>query len=84
MKSNSGHFFEDFTLGRVLTHATPLTVSAGDILLYRALTGERQALYSSEPFSGMVDGYTPVSYTRLLAHETREDLVCRLLLEKKK
>ena len=26
--------------------------------------------------------YTPVSYTHLRAHETREDLVCRLLLEK--
>ena len=25
----------------------------------------------------------PVSYTHLRAHETREDLVCRLLLEKK-
>ena len=30
-------------------------------------------------------GYdTPVSYTHLRAHETRHDLVCRLLLEKKK
>ena len=28
--------------------------------------------------------YTAVSYTHLRAHETREDLVCRLLLEKKK
>ena len=30
--------------------------------------------------------YSPgaVSYTHLRAHETREDLVCRLLLEKKK
>src|SRR5665648_1193193 len=28
-------------------------------------------------------GYTPVSYTHLRAHETRHDLVCRLLLEKK-
>ena len=30
-------------------------------------------------------GHTPiaVSYTHLRAHETREDLVCRLLLEKK-
>ena len=30
--------------------------------------------------------YTPhaVSYTHLRAHETRHDLVCRLLLEKKK
>src|SRR5450756_2414821 len=27
---------------------------------------------------------TPVSYTHLRTHETRHDLVCRLLLEKKK
>src|SRR5428012_22478 len=27
---------------------------------------------------------SPVSYTHLRAHETRHDLVCRLLLEKKK
>ena len=29
-------------------------------------------------------GPVPVSYTHLRAHETRHDLVCRLLLEKKK
>src|SRR5450756_1463765 len=29
-------------------------------------------------------GLGPVSYTHLRAHETRHDLVCRLLLEKKK
>src|SRR5450756_3060939 len=29
-------------------------------------------------------GPKPVSYTHLRAHETRHDLVCRLLLEKKK
>src|SRR5678810_434122 len=29
-------------------------------------------------------GYTPVSYTHLRAHETGRNLVCRLLLEKKK
>ena len=29
-------------------------------------------------------GLVPVSYTHLRAHETRHDLVCRLLLEKKK
>ena len=29
-------------------------------------------------------GLCPVSYTHLRAHETRHDLVCRLLLEKKK
>ena len=31
-----------------------------------------------------IDANTPVSYTHLRAHETRHDLVCRLLLEKKK
>ena len=31
-----------------------------------------------------VDHYIPVSYTHLRAHETVLDLVCRLLLEKKK
>ena len=33
-------------------------------------------------YYGLIQG--PVSYTHLRAHETREDLVCRLLLEKKK
>src|SRR5450756_2043452 len=40
------------------------------------------------PLAGKRDGYPhgagPVSYTHLRAHETRHDLVCRLLLEKKK
>src|SRR5450759_5898253 len=31
-----------------------------------------------------IDSLCPVSYTHLRAHETRHDLVCRLLLEKKK
>ena len=58
MKSSRGFFFEDFTLGRVFRHATPVTVTSGDVSLYRALTGSRHALYSSEPFSGLVDGRT--------------------------
>src|SRR5450756_669605 len=32
----------------------------------------------------VADGTDTVSYTHLRAHETRHDLVCRLLLEKKK
>src|SRR5665648_1104627 len=38
------------------------------------------------PHCGYVerDSWEPVSYTHLRAHETRHDLVCRLLLEKKK
>ncbi len=50
-KSNPGNFFEDFQVGGQLIHATPLTLSSGDISLYRALTGSRHALYSSEPFA---------------------------------
>src|SRR5665648_1232737 len=34
--------------------------------------------------SGLGSGLIPVSYTHLRAHETRHDLVRRLLLEKKK
>src|SRR5450759_1711573 len=36
------------------------------------------------PLGQLVKPYGPVSYTHLRAHETRHDLVCRLLLEKKK
>ena len=32
----------------------------------------------------VVEAFEPVSYTHLRAHETVLDLVCRLLLEKKK
>src|SRR5450756_1719647 len=41
--------------------------------------------YKIEAGKSLLDGRTePVSYTHLRAHETRHDLVCRLLLEKKK
>ena len=36
--------------------------------------------YDNDAYSG----YAPVSYTHLRAHETGRNLVCRLLLEKKK
>ena len=38
----------------------------------------------SDPLPDGVSSAVSVSYTHLRAHETREDLVCRLLLEKKK
>src|SRR5450759_4316543 len=38
---------------------------------------------ASGAIAGVLGAYT-VSYTHLRAHETRHDLVCRLLLEKKK
>ena len=50
-KTNSGNFFEDFRLGQVITHATPRTVTAGDVALYTALYGSRFAVNSSAEFA---------------------------------
>lgn len=51
MKSNPGRFFEDFRLGEELRHATPRTLSDGDVVLTTALTGSRFALFSSNAFA---------------------------------
>jgi 2-methylfumaryl-CoA hydratase len=51
VKSKSGYFFEDFFVGMVLRHATPKTITEGDVALYTALTGSRYAIYSSDAFA---------------------------------
>lgn len=51
LKTNEGHYFEDFRLGQVLRHATPRTVTTGDVALYTALTGSRFAVQSSDEFA---------------------------------
>lgn len=50
-KTNSGHFFEDFRVGQELVHATPRTITQGDVALYTALYGSRFALQSSDEFA---------------------------------
>lgn len=50
-KTNAGNFFEDFTLGHIIHHATPRTVTAGDVAMYQALYGPRFALQSSDEFA---------------------------------
>ena len=50
-KSNPGNFFEDFKLGQMIRHATPRTVTSGDVSLYTALTGSRYALFSADTFA---------------------------------
>jgi 2-methylfumaryl-CoA hydratase len=47
-KTNPGHYFEDFRLGRVMRHATPRTITEGDVALYTAFTGSRFAITSSD------------------------------------
>ena len=41
-------------------------------------------IQKKQPLFEGIHGYEAVSYTHLRAHETVLDLVCRLLLEKKK
>ena len=50
-KTIAGNFFEDFSVGQVLEHATPRTITEGDVALYVALTGSRFALHCAEPFA---------------------------------
>ena len=50
-KTNAGNFFEDFTVGQMIRHATPRTVTTGDVAVYAALYGSRHAVTSSEPFA---------------------------------
>ncbi len=66
MKSNPGNFFEDFRFGQELVHATPLTASNADAVIYRALTGSRHALYSAETFA-TAQGFSGLPLDPLLA-----------------
>ncbi len=50
-KTNAGNFFEDYSLGQVIDHAVPRTVSGGERALYHALYPARHALYSSDQFA---------------------------------
>ncbi|MZR29454.1 MaoC family dehydratase [Sneathiella litorea] len=50
-KTNPGNYFEDFKIGQVLDHATPRTITEGDVSLYTALYGGRFALQSADSFA---------------------------------
>jgi 2-methylfumaryl-CoA hydratase len=66
MKNHPGNYFEDFRLGQVITHATPRTVTAGDVSLYTALYGSRFAVQSSDHFARAI-GYSDAPVDDLLA-----------------
>ena len=55
-KTNPGRFFEDFAVGDTIVHATPRTVTSGDVALYTALYGSRFAVQSSQAFAQAI-GY---------------------------
>jgi 2-methylfumaryl-CoA hydratase len=50
-KTSPGNFFEDFRLGQTIRHATPRTVTHGDVAVYNALFGARFPLQSSDVFA---------------------------------
>jgi 2-methylfumaryl-CoA hydratase len=55
-KTSLGNFFEDFSLGQTIKHATPRTLTPGDASLYTALYGSRFAVQSSDAFARAI-GY---------------------------
>ncbi|GGK32029.1 MaoC family dehydratase [Salinarimonas ramus] len=69
MKTNQGRFFEDFTLGETIRHATPRTLTTGDQALYTGLYGSRFAVNSSAPFAEAI-GYDGAPLDDLLVFHT--------------
>ena len=55
-KTNPGRFFEDFRIGQQISHATPRTITTGDVALYNGLFGARFAVQSSDTFAQKI-GY---------------------------
>ncbi len=55
-KTSTGNFFEDFRIGQMIAHATPRTVTPGDVALYNGLFGSRFAVQSADTFAQAI-GY---------------------------
>ncbi len=68
-KTNRGNFFEDFSVGQVIRHATPRTVTVGDVSLYSALYGTRFAVQSADTFAQDI-GYPAAPVDDLLVFHT--------------
>jgi len=66
VKTGAGRFFEDFAIGQSLRHATPRTLSHGDVALYSALFGSRFAVQSADTFAQAI-GYPRSPIDDLLA-----------------
>ena len=61
----AGNYFEDFSLGQQIVHATPRTVTVGDVSLFTALYGSRFAVQSSDAFAKSI-GYPQAPIDDLL------------------
>jgi 2-methylfumaryl-CoA hydratase len=65
VKPSAGNYFEDFRVGQTIVHATPRTVTTGDVALYQALYGPRFAIQSSDIFARSI-GYPKAPIDDLL------------------
>lgn len=68
-KARLGNFFEDFSVGQVLVHATPRTLTSGDVALYTGLYGPRFVVQSSDAFAKAI-GYRQAPLDDLLVFHT--------------
>jgi len=68
-KTNPGRFLEDFSVGQVLEHATPRTLTSGEAALYMGLYGPRFAVQSSDAFARAI-GYARAPLDDLLVFHT--------------
>ncbi len=65
MRPSDGYFFEHYRVGQKFVHATPRTITQGDVSLYQALTGSRNPLHCSQPFAQAL-GYPAMPVDDLL------------------
>ncbi len=65
-KTNPGNYFEDFQIGQEIRHATPRTITSGDVALYTGLYGPRFAVQSSDEFAQAI-GFRSAPVDDLLA-----------------
>src|SRR5258708_30919104 len=79
-------FRSDFRVGQLIKHATPRTITVGDVALYNGLFGPRFAVQSSDAFAQAIR--YPRAPVRSEEHtselQSPDHLVCRLLLSNKK
>src|SRR5499426_565772 len=68
-KTSAGNFFEDFRVGTLIRHATPRTVTPGDVALYSGLYGPRFAVQSSDAFAQAI-GYPRAPVDDLIVFHT--------------
>ncbi len=68
-KTTGGNYFEDFRLGQVIQHATPRTLTEGDVAVYASLYGARFAVQSSDMFARAI-GYPRAPLDDLLVFHT--------------